>query len=207
MVLVPKDADADLSDRRPLTIITLTSRIWSLHQAGARNEGFASWHPSGLRGATLAQTCHAIMWELETRFQDARNVGGQAFVLSMDLSQCFGRFASVNLLHIVVPLGLWPCVHALQNDHRLQRLLMVDGEPIYSWLRGDLLGGVSQGCALSGIFCTVAGAAWMLHVMRGLPDAKAYTYLGDRIVVVNTSADLAILLRLIAEVHRCGLHF
>ncbi len=196
VTLIPKGEDALPGDRRPITIMAVTYRIWAKRHAAALNEWLVTWAPSGLSGGIANHSCPDVLWELQTLLAKARTGHRPpAFVLSMDLEKCFDRLDLPNLERIARKLQLEACLLALGNYRVLSRLLFVDGEPSEVWLEGTDLVGVPQGCPLACFLCNLTSIAWHYAVANADPLAVHFSYLDDRFVVANSWAALERILR------------
>ena len=119
VTLIPKGEDSPPDERRPITIMSITYRLWARRHAAHLNEWMATWKPAGLSGAMKNTCCPDVLWELQVAFTKAYTGDSPAaFVLSMDLEKCFDTMDIDNLERIAAHLGLVSCSHALRNYRR-----------------------------------------------------------------------------------------
>ena len=203
VVLIPKGDDSPPDDRRPITIMALTYRLWARRHSAFINEWMARWKPSGLSGAVKNTGCPDVLWEVQLALTKAYS--GDAppvFLLSMDLEKCFDTLDLSNLNRISQHLGLDACTHALSNYARLSRLLFVEGEPSSIWLEGKYIQGIPQGCPLACILCNLTAVAWHKQCEAAVPAAKLYTILDDRLALANSWQQLEAILVATAELDK-----
>ena len=203
VTLIPKGEDSPPDDRRPITIMALTYRVWARRHAVLLNEWMATWKPTGLSGAVKNSCCPDVLWELQMALNKAYTGDAPtAFVLSMDLEKCFDTMDIGNLNRISQHLGLDACAHALRNYGRLSRLLFVDAEPTNIWLEGIHIQGIPQGCPLACILCNLTAAAWHKQCEAADPSAKLFTYLDDRFALTSSWKQLEAILLATAELDK-----
>ena len=104
VAMLPKDGTAAPDDRRPLTIMSITYRMWAKRHARHINDWLATWKPQGLSGAAKHHSCTDVLWQVQMELCKARTgKRGAAYILSLDLAKCFDRLD-------LEPLGLDPFV-------------------------------------------------------------------------------------------------
>lgn len=137
-------------DRRPLTVLPVTYRLWAKRHAAALTQWLMLWKLCGLSGALPKHNCPDVLWRLQAELAQARlGESDPWYVLSMDLEKCFDRLDIPNLRDLCSYLGLHVCDHVLRMYSRLTRVLFVDNMPTDVWLQGSGLVGVPQGCPLA----------------------------------------------------------
>ena len=191
VTLIPKGDDSPPGERRPLTVMAVTYRLWAKKHAESLNAWLLSWKPAGLSGGIANSSCPDILWEIQMLLAKARTGDHpELFVLSMDLEKCFDRLDLANLGRISDKLGLDSCRHTIRNYQNLTRLLFVDSEPSDVWLHGDNLVGIPQGCPLSCILCNLASYSWHKVCAHEVPTSIHYSYLDDRFVLARSWDEL-----------------
>ena len=192
VTLIPKGPDAPPDERRPLTVLPVTYRLWTRRHTAALTTWLMAWKPAGLVGAVPRHSCPDVLWELQAHLAQAR-VGRvpPAFVLSMDLEKCYDRLDLTNLLRLTEHLGLPVCGHVIRNYQQLERILFVDNQPTDVLLKGSGLVGVPQGCPMACFLCNLTSIMWHLTVAQAVPSAKHFSYLDDRFVLVTSWQQMA----------------
>ena len=143
VTLIPKDDDSPPSDRRPITVLSVTYRVWAKRHASHLNLWLSTWEPHGLSWAGSNTSCPDVLWEVVGLLSNA-GLGHRApaFVLSMDQAKCFDRLDLNTLRRVCGKLSLPSCLVALHNYETLGRLPFVDNEPSDVWLEGEGSAGV-----------------------------------------------------------------
>eukprot|EP00959_Pyramimonas_sp_CCMP1952_P298265 6238917-Pyramimonas_sp.AAC.1 len=62
VTLIPKGPDSPPGDRRPLTVMAITYRLWAKRHPASLNTWLMSWKPPGLAGAMPNHSCPEILW-------------------------------------------------------------------------------------------------------------------------------------------------
>ena len=190
VTLIPKPGEA--IERRPLTILGVTYRLWARRHAARLQKWLLQVRPRGLSGAVPGVSCADVLWEVQSRIHDSTSGRAPAsFVLSMDLSKCFDMMLLSPLDDICKIIGFTHGNVAISIYQDLQRILFVDGCPSDVLLRGDSIRGVPQGCPISCCLCNLYALAWHHAVSAAVPSARLYTVLDDRLALCESWSDMA----------------
>ena len=192
VTLIPKGPDSPPGDRRPLTVLPVTYRLWTRRHTVHLTQWILAWKPPGLAGAVPRHSCPDVLWELQAKLAEARVAQTDpAYVLSLDLEKCYDRLDLHNLLELTNHLGLDICGHVLRNYQNLSRILFVDNQPTDVVIQGANLVGVPQGCPMACFLCNLTSIMWHLAVERAVPTATLFSYLDDRFILARSWQDLA----------------
>jgi len=195
VTLIPKGEDSAPDDRRPLTVLAVTYRLWAKRHSASLNKWLEAAKPKGLSGAVAGVSCPDILWEIQNSLGKARTgADAAAFLLSMDQEKCFDRLDIENLRAVAIKLEMEALQHALNLYEQITRLLFVDNQPSDVWIQGSGLVGIPQGCPLACLFCNLTAIAWHVTCERAAPGSKTYSYLDDRFALCPSWRELNTLL-------------
>ena len=189
VTMIPKEG-ADASDRRPITVLAVTYRLWAKRKANCLNRWLSQWRPFGLSGAMADVGVGDVLWDVTGDIDDARcGRRGPLFLLSLDQRKCFDRLFLESLESVCSHLGLG-LEPVLQNYRCLSRLLFVDGQPTEVWLQGSNQCGIPQGCPLATFLCNLTALAWHVSCQRSVHSSQGqfFTCLDDRLATVRSWA-------------------
>ena len=192
--LIPKSADSPPGDLRPITVLSITYRIWGRRHASRVNSWMETWAAEGLLGALPHRTAAAAAHRATVQIDRAKaKLRDRLFVLTLDQSKCFDTISLDTLETVANHLGATPLQTAVANYRKLSRHMFLGGEPtpfvIHSHIVGGLAG-IPQGCPLAPILCNLLGHAWILQMRRTIPHATCLCYLDDRLLLADSWSDL-----------------
>ena len=185
VALIPKP---DSDERRPLTILSATYRLWTKRRARVLNNWMDSWAPEGLSGALPNHCCTDVLWEVLGTLSDAQGGhGSPQFVLSLDQRQCFDRLFLETFEEIDAKLNL-NLKAIIDNYRHIIRFLSVDGEATEIVLCGPSTCGIPQGCPIATVLANLAAVAWHVTCLRVAPvqPNAYYSYLDDRLSISSS---------------------
>ena len=195
MSLIPKSADSPPGDLRPITILSITYRIWARRHAASLNKWFAQWADEGLLGAMPHRSAAAASQRVVLAIDRARSgLSDPIFILTLDQSKCFDRISLETLEAIVNHLQAPQLRATLKVYKKLSRVIFLDGEPSPYVLKTavkDGLVGIPQGCPLAPLFCNLLGHAWTQCIKQRLPNALKFSYLDDRLLIAHSWQELS----------------
>jgi hypothetical protein len=196
VTLIPKGDGAAADDRRPLTVMPISYRLWAKRLAHHLVRWLSTWKPDGLSGAVIGVGCADVLWKVTEALNDALvGITDTRYVLSLDQEKCFDRLHLPMLQRVCHHLGLDSCCNVLTLYAGINRLLFVDSQPTTVWLAGNNTTGIPQGCPIACFFCNLTSILWHRMCQNVAPHTVCYSVLDDRLAIAKSWADLDVIYR------------
>ena len=186
VAMIPKP-DAP-GERRPLTVMNITYRLWAKRLAMHYNAWLDSWAPSGLVGARVGEFAADTTQRVANIVNQA--VAGNTssrFFLTLDQSKFFDRIDLQLLREMCNHFGLQHGHHLVDGYAGLARHIFVDGTPTAHVLHGTHACGIPQGCPASCFFANLIACYWLCSCQGMNCDTTAYL---DDWLIIGESWDV-----------------
>ena len=185
VAMIPKP-DAP-GERRPLTIMNITYRLWARRWAQHLGAWMHTWAPKGLVGARIGEFAADTTQHVTNLINQANagtSVDDAVCILTLDQSKYFDKMSLPMLGKLCDKVGFHQGAIFLDIYARLQRQIFVDSTPTPHVLYGPHACGIPQGCPMSCVFANFVACYW-LYSCSGC-DCEVIAYLDDWLVIGKT---------------------